>query len=225
MRFWLWLDGVTVDGRVDGVTSQDVDGIVDAAGFANALISVGWLQVNEEAESVVIPNFDRHNGETAKARALASKRQSKWRKSRNGVPYTSPSTRPSTGALPEKRREEKTIGEVSPITPRSRRSNGKPAVDRNYSPDFLRFWDLYPAVRKGSKPLAWAAWQGAVLRRPAADILAAVEEYSCTPMATSPYCPGPAPWLNQDRWDDDRESWKSSGTNDRPKHRMITLDD
>ncbi len=109
MRFWLWLDGITVDGRVDGLASQDVDAVVGACGICNALVAVGWLQVDESNERLTVPNFDRHNGESAKARALRTRRQAKWRRAAvdghvDGAASTSASTSASTRE--EKRREE-----------------------------------------------------------------------------------------------------------------------
>jgi DNA replication protein DnaT len=94
MRFWIWLDGVTVDGVVDGVTSTDVDAVVGTPGVADALIAAGWLSVSEDGQSIVVPNFDRHNGESAKARGLKTKRQAKWRSGRvDGVASTTAPTR------------------------------------------------------------------------------------------------------------------------------------
>lgn len=102
MRFWIWVDGISVDGHVDGVTSHDVDAVVGAERVARAFESVGWLRIDDENQSIEIPNFERHNGQTAKARALKTNRQSKWRAKRvDGAA--------STEASPEKRREEKRI--------------------------------------------------------------------------------------------------------------------
>lgn len=108
MRFWLWLDGVSVDGSVDGVTSHDIDAIVGANGMAEALSAAGWLEIDEDGQKITVPNFERHNGESAKARALKTKRQAKWRLNRvDGAA--------STKASPEKRREDKK--ERSPLSP------------------------------------------------------------------------------------------------------------
>jgi hypothetical protein len=105
MRFWIWLDGVTVDGVVDGVTSHDVDAVVGAVGVADALVSAGWLSVSKDGQSITVPNFDRHNGESAKARGLKAKRQAKWRAGNvDGEASTRASTPPSTRE--DKRREE-----------------------------------------------------------------------------------------------------------------------
>jgi len=55
-------------------------------GLGEALQTVGWLcsTVDDSGDctSVNTPNFDRHNGESGKGRALKAKRQQKWRKNR-----------------------------------------------------------------------------------------------------------------------------------------------
>jgi hypothetical protein len=99
VRFWMWLDSVTVDGRVDGVTSQDIDAIVGASGVAVAMRQVGWLEFEDGGQQISVNNFERHNGESAKARGLKTKRQAKWRAGRVDAGVDAP-------ASPEKRREE-----------------------------------------------------------------------------------------------------------------------
>jgi hypothetical protein len=110
IRFWMWLDAITVDGDVDGLTSQDVDAVVGVSGFANALQSVSWLEIDEQNQMLRVPNFTDHNGESAKLRAGKSKRQNKWRqnKPQKSTPSNvdaATSTGPSTRE--DKRREEK----------------------------------------------------------------------------------------------------------------------
>ena len=123
MRFWLWIDAVCVDGRVDGVVSTDVDGVVGAYGFANALVSVGWLEFDDETEIVTIPNFEVHNGETAKKRALTNRRQSKWRNGRganvDGCVDTSASTNASTREekIRDKEKDKKESGSSRFVPP------------------------------------------------------------------------------------------------------------
>ena len=75
--FWAWVDKHAVDGHVDGATSRMIDKVSDRAGFADAMVAVGWLVV--DGAGVQIPKFDRHNGESAKERSLKNARQAKWR--------------------------------------------------------------------------------------------------------------------------------------------------
>ena len=69
IKLWGWFDANSVAGVVDGVASTDVDALVSLDGFSAAAAQVGWLEVHQELEQVTLPNFDRHNGETAKKRA------------------------------------------------------------------------------------------------------------------------------------------------------------
>lgn len=108
IRVWAWFDRNSVDGRVDGVMSIDVDQIAIKVGFIDAMKSVGWADYNDDESWVLLVNFDRHNGETAKKRALKNKRQSKWRNKpsteESTKEYTKASTKSSTRE--EKRRED-----------------------------------------------------------------------------------------------------------------------
>jgi hypothetical protein len=105
LRLWSWVDSISVDGVVDGVVSTDVDRVCRCDGFAVACESVGWLVIDDVAERITLPNFDNHNGETAKQRALKNRRQAKWRAHASTQTSTPPSTTASTRE--EKRREEK----------------------------------------------------------------------------------------------------------------------
>lgn len=90
VRFWVWADTNTVDGVVDGVASTDVDAVLSCPGLCAALQMVGWLEIDKEKERIKIPKFSRHNGESAKKRALTNRRQAKWR---NAIASTDASTR------------------------------------------------------------------------------------------------------------------------------------
>lgn len=80
VAFWGWADGESDDGYLPGCTTEMIDEIMGHPGFAKALQKVGWLVGDKEG--LFIPNFDRHNGESAKKRALATRRKDRWR-SRN----------------------------------------------------------------------------------------------------------------------------------------------
>lgn len=97
VRLWMWADQQSVDGNALSVTSAFLDRIVFCNGFAKALVKVGWLDGRDGRLS--IPNFDRHNGQSAKKRAQTTKRVSQHR---NAASVTS--------ALPDKReiREDNT---------------------------------------------------------------------------------------------------------------------
>lgn len=99
-RFWIWLDDACVDGVVDGVASHEIDDMMRFPGFAQGLRAVGWLEIDEDYLRIRVPNFDKHNSETSKKRALKSDRQARWR----AKPVDA-----SVDATPSTRKEKKRI--------------------------------------------------------------------------------------------------------------------
>lgn len=104
-HLWTWADTQSRDGHADGVTQKWINRYVHRDGFAEALVSVGWLIVNEAG--IEFPNFERHNGETAKSRALAANRKQKQRSNVTpSVTKESRTQRDERVTREEKRREE-----------------------------------------------------------------------------------------------------------------------
>lgn len=79
IRFWGWFGDNSVDGHVDAVEARDVDVVLSLPGFADAMIAVKWLAYDVGSQRLTMPNFDRHNGESSKKRALKSRRQANYR--------------------------------------------------------------------------------------------------------------------------------------------------
>jgi len=79
-RLWAWADRHTTDGTAPGITSKWVDRYI-CSGFSAAMLAVGWISFPDNG--VAFPNFDRHNGESAKRRGEAAIRQRLSRKSRD----------------------------------------------------------------------------------------------------------------------------------------------
>lgn len=89
LRLWIWADTNSVDGHDLSVTDSFLDRLTHCPGFAVALRGVGWLSGRDGR--LTIPNFCRHNGQSAKSRALAQDRQAKSRSRRDkSVTKTSP---------------------------------------------------------------------------------------------------------------------------------------
>lgn len=72
-RAWAWLDGLSADGRLRDVTPADFDEAARLPGAAASLEAAGWLVWHEAGLDVT--NYTRHNGKSAKARALDQRRQ------------------------------------------------------------------------------------------------------------------------------------------------------
>lgn len=98
-RVWSWFDLQTMNGNavsVSGVTLMKfIDAHTATPGMAASMKKVGWL-----SDSGMV-NFEYHNGESAKKRAVTQKRVKKHRNAQRNAGVT-------LGALPEKRREEVT---------------------------------------------------------------------------------------------------------------------
>lgn len=92
IRVWIWADQQTITGNAPSVTQAVIDRVAGLIGLGQALAKVGWLVV--EKDGVSFPNFDRHNGNTAKTRALTQRRVQRKRNADS-----------VTEAFPEKRRE------------------------------------------------------------------------------------------------------------------------
>jgi hypothetical protein len=110
LRVWAWFDQQTQEGNAVGngasvtssVTKALLDRRVGVSGFCDSMILSGWMA--DDGQSLTLPNFDRHNGKTAKTRAMTAKRVATHKAKSNADSVTLS----VSGALPreEKRREE-----------------------------------------------------------------------------------------------------------------------
>jgi hypothetical protein len=100
MSVWCLFDAHSVDGVLEGYTSELIDNHLRWDGFAQAMSGVGWLASCDGGASMALPNFDTHNGQSAKRRAQDADRQRENRK-------TSASEADKKRTREEKRREEK----------------------------------------------------------------------------------------------------------------------
>lgn len=73
MRVWEWADTNTTDGSILGIGLDFVDRKAGIEGFSSAMIEAGWLLV--DGMGLLFPNFTRHNGNSAKTRALEAERK------------------------------------------------------------------------------------------------------------------------------------------------------
>lgn len=86
LQIWAWFDTHTTDGNAPSVTRALLDRKVSVTGFAQSMVSCGWLlhmdhqgvdSSDSSERGFVIPNFGRHNSESSKKRALTAKRVAK----------------------------------------------------------------------------------------------------------------------------------------------------
>ncbi len=149
VRIWAWADQQTVDGNAGSVTKGVLDRIAFITGFADALIAVGWLAY--DGNKLILPNFERHNGESSKKRALTNRRVAAHRKNETQkVTLTA-----LQKALPEEEEEEEeeVKDKIPPNPPRGR----EPKKSYPY-PEQLNAeaWDEWKAYRSEMRFKAYA---------------------------------------------------------------------
>jgi hypothetical protein len=116
------------DGVLFGYTSEDLDAEVGVEGFAAAL-PAEWLDTT--GEFLKLPNYQEHNGTTAKARAQAAdrKRRERSRKAATSVAKSSRGDRDTSATRKEKNREEKKLN--PPYTLPQNLGAGNPPEDQS----------------------------------------------------------------------------------------------
>lgn len=78
LRLWCWFDGETDTGHFAVLTPEDCDDVGRLPGLGRALALVGWIEFTPDG-GAIIRNWDRHNGVSAKKRALTNRRKVGWR--------------------------------------------------------------------------------------------------------------------------------------------------
>ena len=74
---WLaWLDEQTVDG-CSGLTPEELDGMLGLQGVTDALLAIGWCEIDEAGEVRAL-DWEQYNGESAKKRALRARRNERY---------------------------------------------------------------------------------------------------------------------------------------------------
>lgn len=149
IRLWSWADQQTIDGNADcnavSVTKSAIDRITFVRGFAEAMLKVGWLAL--DGEKLVFPNFERHNGNSTKKRALTNRRVANLRDSqRSEAPKSNAHsvTKKAQKGLPDEDEEEEEDIKDPPLPPKG---NGEGQFDFNsielpewLSPEIWRQW-------------------------------------------------------------------------------------
>jgi hypothetical protein len=177
VRVWSWFDKQTVDGHAPSVTVALLDRITVRDGFAEAMVHAGWL--DKANGGLRMPKFDRWNGQSAKKRALAYRRQAKKRNV--DVTPTSRTQRDKSVTREDKRNI------TTPIPP---------------SGAFLRFWGSWPkGERKRSQGKCWELWQRKDYDQVAESVLSHVEVLKASEGWRKGYVPAPLVYLNQRQWE------------------------
>lgn len=186
-KLWSWADKHTTTGVVT-ITARWIDKHLECSGFAEAMVSVGWLIMDAANGTVAFPNFDRHNGASSKTRcdAAARKRVSRVKQSPEIATNVSKSSQHlvtnvtevcdgvtefcDQNVTVEKRREEKSIQ-----TNKQESENEKVFNPFKDNPEFCEVANQYIKTRTAKHgPAAQTtveAWYYDLARFPVADAI------------------------------------------------------
>lgn len=148
LRVWSWADAHTYATNATSVSTKLVDAVAQRDGFAIAMQKVGWLAQSEDGFS--FPNFDRHNGNTAKSRALTAKRVAKHAKQTNASL--------TLDALAEKRREEKNTNTVDSVFSKPKKVNASLVFSDEDIQTANWMFKLIQGIHPGHKTPSFEKW-------------------------------------------------------------------
>ena len=213
VRFWSWCDQQSIDGNAIPVTQTFLDRITHQPGFSDALRKVGWLEVR--SGSLQVPHFDRHNGQSAKARAESNRRVAKHRTVKgNSAGVTDVTQKPLQKPLPEKRREEKRDANASsPLPPKGGNDvsdfdeEEPPASKRTFEEQAQTIVDAYPRRERFANAIQIVTQQlkaGGDFEEILRGTKAAAEAIKSAPSAkANRYTPNAEKFFRDMRWMDD----------------------
>lgn len=113
MRVWGWFDQQTENGNAPSVTKKLLDRLVGVNDFCDYMKLVDWMVEGEGAIS--LPHFDRHNGKTAKNRALTARRVASHK---SGNAKGNAASVKSALAKEEKEKNKEPLSAREPVDPR-----------------------------------------------------------------------------------------------------------
>jgi hypothetical protein len=193
LRVWNWFDEHSESGNANVTVRALLDRVTGVTGFSKEMENVGWLEIN--GDQMMIPNFERHNGATAKKRCSTNRRVAKSRSGNgkcNTQSVTDVTPEALQKALPEKRREEKSIK--------------KEAIASCPLPDVLaEIWESSPKScrERSSKKQVADEWKRIkVSDRPSAeDLNGAIAAWSSSEKWKEGFGEGLHLWIKRRQWE------------------------
>lgn len=155
IRFWAWVDKHCKNGNAF-VTLNWLQKYLNVTGIGDALMKVGWLEVDDDG-LIIVPKFDEHFSENAKMRAKTAKRVKKHRQKCNAARVTKRVTK----ALPEEEEEEE--NNKNPPTPLIEKISFPESLRSQACRDAIEEWIAYR--REIGKPLKSAKSPHEILNR------------------------------------------------------------
>lgn len=162
---WCLFDVHSVDGFLDGYSAETLDDLIGFPGFSRAMMAVGWLE--EDGESLVMPRFEAHNGQSAKRRAQDADRKRNVRK-------TSASDADKNRTREEKRRED-----IKPHINPTHNARAENSVDNFPGGDetFLMFDEWLPDPDFVEQSKEWGTPVNGGLRK--SELIAFIDFWKC----------------------------------------------
>lgn len=143
---WSIFDTHSEDGVLDGYSAYALDHVIGWDGFSAALLSVGWLE--EFDGTLVMPEFDEHNGKSGKRRAEDQKRKRDARKDPENVRILSASEQDKNGTREREEKEKIKAKQDQKTTAAPRRDWLTELIEHGVSEKHARDW---LEVRRGKK--------------------------------------------------------------------------
>jgi len=171
---WCLFDEHSIDGQLCGYTPAAIDEEIGWTGFCDQLIAIHWV-ISDGSDGLELPEFDTHNGASAKRRAMESDRKRAERAASSDHPESvgnaSASNADKKRTREEKRREEKKEESLPAVA--EKKTTRKSQVPSDFHPDDAGIGaaesaglDVKAEVRKfvdfhESKASTMANWQAA----------------------------------------------------------------
>lgn len=114
IRLWSWADQQTENGNASCVSEKWIDRFIGVQHFADAMAEVGWLVINDTGIS--FPDFEKHNGQSGKRRALTAKRVALYQAKKTNARLTQEAL-----AREEERREDSSVSKDTLVPNKSGR--------------------------------------------------------------------------------------------------------
>lgn len=153
---WSVFDIHSEDGELVGYTPETMDHIIGWDKFSAAMIAVGWLYYDGD-KTLTMPDFEAHNGQSAKKRAEEAERKRK-RRAEESCPQ---SVRNLSDKKSDKHRSREEEKRVRVDTTKDNVASKDATSD--YSPEFEQAWKDKPRREGGnSKKAAHKAWKARI---------------------------------------------------------------
>jgi hypothetical protein len=198
---WCVFDEHSNAGRLEGYSSSVMDEEIGWRGFSKAMQGIGWLV--EDADGLTVPDYEEHNGPTAKRRAQDASRKGRSRAEADDQPDPDPqpvriesghaSGQMSASEADTSRNREEKRREEKKNTPQTPKGEGR----------FPDFWAVWPTGdRKQDRKKCLAKWVRCAWDAEADAIVAHVVAMKATRQWRDGYEPAPLTYLNGERWRD-----------------------